>query len=161
MRPNFLTGMGLTLTFAFILNMLPWGNHPWVPDFILPVLLYWILFFPEKISLILFFLFGLMMDIQTSSPLGLHAIGYVVGSVVMFFWSRKLLTNSPIGQLLVVFQIFLLIHSIVIILFWLLVPTFIFSVSYILFPAIIELCLWPFVKKGLMHPGTFLSRLKL
>jgi rod shape-determining protein MreD len=153
--------MTMTLLVAFVINMLPWGNHPWIPDFILPVLLYWVLFFPEKISLILFFLLGLMMDIQTSSPLGLHAMGYVVGSVVMFFWSRKLLTNSPIGQLLVVFQIFLLIHSIVIILFWILVPSFVFSASYILFPAIIELCLWPIVRKVLTHPGTFLNRRKL
>jgi len=161
MRPNFLMSMTMTLLVAFVINMLPWGNHPWIPDFILPVLLYWVLFFPEKISLILFFLLGLMMDIQTSSPLGLHAMGYVVGSVVMFFWSRKLLTNSPIGQLLVVFQIFLLIHSIVIILFWILVPSFVFSASYILFPAIIELCLWPIVRKVLTHPGTFLNRRKL
>jgi rod shape-determining protein MreD len=154
-------GMTMTLLFAFIINMLPWGNHPWIPDFILPILLYWVLFFPEKISLILFFILGLMMDIQTSSPLGLHALSYVVGSVVMFFWSRKLLTNSPIGQLLVVFQIFLLIHSIVIILFWLLVPSYVFSFSYILFPALIELCLWPLVRKVLTNPGTFLNRRKL
>ena len=153
--------MTMTLLFAFMINMLPWGNHPWIPDFILPVLLYWVLFFPEKISLILFFLLGLMMYIQTSSPLGLHAMGYVVGSVVMFFWSRKLLTNSPLGQLLVVFQIFLLIHSIINIIFWLLVPSFVFSVSYILFPAVIELCLWPLVRKVLTHPGTFLARRKL
>jgi rod shape-determining protein MreD len=154
-------GMTMTLLFAFIINMLPWGNHPWIPDFILPILLYWVLFFPEKISLILFFILGLMMDIQTSSPLGLHALSYVVGSVVMFFWSRKLLTNSPIGQLLVVFQIFLLIHSIVIILFWLLVPSYVLSFSYILFPALIELCLWPLVRKVLTNPGTFLNRRKL
>nr|WP_281259313.1 rod shape-determining protein MreD [Polynucleobacter rarus] len=153
--------MTMTLLFAFMINMLPWGNHPWIPDFILPVLLYWVLFFPEKISLILFFLLGLMMDIQTSCPLGLHAMGYVVGSVVMFFWSRKLLTNSPLGQLLVVFQIFLLIHSIINIIFWLLVPSFFFSVSYILFPAVIELCLWPLVRKVLTHLGTFLARRKL
>jgi len=161
MKLNFLMGMTVSLFLGFFINMLPWGNHPYIPDFILPILLYWILFFPEKMSLVLFFILGLMMDIQTSSPLGLHALAYVVGSVVMSLWSRKLLTNSPIGQLIVVFQIFLLIHSIIVILYWLLIPSYVFSIYYILFPAIVELCLWPIVRKLLTHPGTFLNGNKL
>jgi rod shape-determining protein MreD len=161
MKLNTLMGMPISLFLGFFINMLPWGNHPWVPDFILPILLYWVLFFPEKMNLFLFFILGLIMDIQTSSPLGLHAFAYVVGSVVMSFWSRKLLTNSPVGQLIVVFQIFLLIHSITIFLYWLLIPTYVFSVYYIFLPAIVELCLWPFVRKILMHPGTFLNGNKL
>ena len=161
MKLNFLMNMTTSLVIAFIFNMLPWGNHPWVPDFILPVLLYWVLFHPENIGLTLFFIIGLMMDIQTSSPLGLHALSYVVGSVTMTFWSRKLLTNTPIGQLIVLAQIFFLIQLIKIFLFWLLVPSYVFSIYYLFLPVVIELCLWPLVRKLLSHQGTFLPRRKL
>lgn len=158
MKFNFLTTMTGSLLIAFFCNMLPWGNHPWVPDFILPVLLFWVLFFPEKISLILFFVLGLLMDIQTASPLGLHALTYVIGSVVMTYWSRRLLTNSPVGQIIVVFQIFLLMHLIAILLYWVLIPSYQFNFFYLFLPAMMELGLWPIVVKLLTKNRTFTSR---
>jgi len=66
-----------SLTFAFILNMLPWGNSSWTPDFLLVVLCFWVLQAPEKVNLLVALLLGLLMDIQTSQFLGVHAIVYV------------------------------------------------------------------------------------
>ena len=81
-----MTGPFLTLIGAFILNMFPWGNSPWVPDFLLITLAFWVLQAPDKINLLSAFLLGLLMDVQTSQYLGVHAIVYVVACFVQVFF---------------------------------------------------------------------------
>lgn len=157
---KYITSPWISLLLAFLANMIPWGNYSLVPDFILPILLFWMMYYPDKVSFTFIFVLGLLMDIQTSSPLGLHAICYVLGGVLMIYWSRRLLTNSPLGQIIVVSQIFLLAHLIKIFLYWLFISSYAFSISYIVFPAVVELCLWPIFKNLFSKQTIFMDRNK-
>lgn len=157
---KYITSPWISLLLAFLANMIPWGNYSLVPDFILPILLFWMMYYPDKVSFTFIFVLGLLMDIQTSSPLGLHAICYVLGGVLMIYWSRRLLTNSPLGQIIVVLQIFLLAHLIKILLYWLFISSYAFSISYIVFPAVVELCLWPIFKNLFSKQTIFMDRNK-
>ncbi|MCX7253361.1 MAG: rod shape-determining protein MreD, partial [Burkholderiales bacterium] len=68
-------GIFLSLLIAFILNMTPLRSNPLLPDFVLIVLVFWILYFPETVNLLTAFLLGLFMDVQSSNLLGINALG--------------------------------------------------------------------------------------
>ena len=106
-----MTGPFLTLLGAFILNMFPWGNSPWVPDFLLITLAFWVLQAPEKINLISAFVLGLLMDIQTSQFLGVHAIVYVTASFVIIYEQRRLLNATLLGQTFIMLKVFLIANA--------------------------------------------------
>ncbi|MEI7531235.1 MAG: rod shape-determining protein MreD [Betaproteobacteria bacterium] len=158
LKNNFNSGAPLsvysTLLIAFLLNVLPLGNHPWVPDFLMIVMAYWLLFSPQKISLALAFFLGLVMDVQTSSYLGMHGFSYVLLTFLIIFWHRRLSSLPPFGQMLQMFPILLAVHFSLITLYWVIFSHWYFSFAYIIFPSLVELLILTCLRGLLKNPSS-------
>jgi rod shape-determining protein MreD len=152
-----MTGPFFTLIGAFILNMFPWGNSPWVPDFLLIALAFWVLQAPEKINLLSAFLLGLLMDIQTSQYLGIHAIIYVTASFVVIYSQRRLLNATLLGQTFIMFQVFLIANFVFLLMLWIIGQSKEISFAFLIIPSLIETGLWPIFKKALSSRASFIN----
>lgn len=80
-----------SLTLAFILNLIPLGRLPGVPDWLALVLVFWCIHQPLRIGMGAGFLFGLMMDVANGSVLGQHAFAYVLLAFAASGLSRRIL----------------------------------------------------------------------
>jgi len=152
-----ITGPFLTLIGAFILNMFPWGNSPWVPDFLLITLAFWVLHAPERINLLAAFLLGLLMDIQTSQHLGVHAVVYVVACFVIIYQQRRLSNVTLFGQTFIMLQVFFITNFVLLLILWIVGQGKEISFAFLIIPSIIEACLWPIFKKVLSNRASFIN----
>jgi len=93
-----------SLIAALLLNMLPLGRAPWMPDFMAVVLVFWNVHQPLRVGIGLAFMFGLGMDVHQSSLLGQHALSYTALSFFATMIHRRLLwfsgRRSPEASLL-------------------------------------------------------------
>lgn len=101
-----------TVIGALILEMLPWGQWP-MPDFVALVLVFWNVFQPRRIGLLLAWLLGLVMDVHSGSLLGQHALAYSLLSFGAISLHRRLLWHSIPGQAAQLLPLFLAAHLIV------------------------------------------------
>jgi len=151
-----------SITFSLLLgvlcNVYPWGSSPWVPDFLIVILAFWVLHTPDKIHLLAAFLLGVLMDIQTSQFLGIHSITYLITAFLMLFWSRRLLNTTLLGQYFIILQVLLISHTAQILILWLLNASNDVSFSYIILPSFIEALLWPMISKFLIGQTSNFSR---
>jgi len=67
---------------AFVLQSLPWQDAMLLarPDFVLLVLVFWVVNEPRMIGLGMAFSIGLLVDVNDSMLLGQHALAYVVAA---------------------------------------------------------------------------------
>jgi len=67
---------------AFIMQSLPWQDAMLLarPDFVLLVMLFWVINEPRMIGLGMAFMLGLLVDVNDSMLLGQHALAYVVAA---------------------------------------------------------------------------------
>ncbi|MES1264198.1 MAG: rod shape-determining protein MreD, partial [Variovorax sp.] len=72
-NPVFIWG---SLIAALLLNMVPLGRAPWMPDFLALALVFWNVHQPLRIGVSTAFVFGLGMDVHQASLLGQHALAY-------------------------------------------------------------------------------------
>lgn len=111
-RPWFIA---LTLFIAWLLNLLPWGNWPGVPDFFAICLVFWGVHSPRHVGMLVAFVGGILMDVHNAALLGEHALGYTL----MVYWAivlrARILRFGPLGQMLHVLPIFLLATAVVIV----------------------------------------------
>ena len=88
-NPRFIA---VTLVLALLANMLlgllGWR---WLPDVLAIVLVFWIVYQPRRVGLVLAFVLGLAMDVHESSLLGQNALSYVVLSAMALAMQRRLL----------------------------------------------------------------------
>ncbi|MFM7294681.1 MAG: rod shape-determining protein MreD [Burkholderiales bacterium] len=70
----------VSLFAALVINLLPWAG--WMlqarPDFVLLLLLYWVVHDPRSVGQTWAFALGMVMDVADSALLGQHAFVYVV-----------------------------------------------------------------------------------
>ena len=81
----------VSLIAAFILNLLPTGQAPGVPDFVALVLVFWSIHEPRKIGISIAFLMGLLMDIHQATLLGENALAYTLLSYFAIMIHRRVL----------------------------------------------------------------------
>jgi len=148
----------LYLIIGFFLNMFPWGNSYWVPDFLIVMLAFWVLHSPEKVSFLSAFLLGLLMDIHTAQFLGIHAIVYVSVCFVIIYYQRKLLNASQLGQSIIMLIIFMMSQFILFLLLFIMGFQTKFSISYLIVPCVIDTILWLIYKKYFSSRFSFLNR---
>ena len=67
--------MWASLLAAFLVNMVPLGRIPWMPDLLALVIVFWGVHQPARVSIGIAFMFGLAMDVQQSALLG-HCLLY-------------------------------------------------------------------------------------
>jgi rod shape-determining protein MreD len=97
----------LTLFIALLLNLIPFGRLPGVPDWVALVLAFWCIHQPLKVGMSAAFVLGLAMDVADASVMGQHALAYVLLAFVAAGLSRRVLWFPLAQQALHVLPMFL------------------------------------------------------
>ena len=105
----------LTFFIAMALDILPlpmWAQ--WLrPDWVLLVLIFWVLTSPEHVGVGLAFLLGLILDLLDASLLGEHALAFVCTIYIVSKLQRRWMFFPMIQQMALIFML-LLIYKLVI-----------------------------------------------
>ncbi len=92
----------LSLIVAFLLNLLPVGAVPGVPDFLAVVLVFWSVHQPRRLGMAAAFVFGLLMDVHDGALFGEHALAYTLLSYGAITLHRRILWFPVLSQVLFV-----------------------------------------------------------
>ena len=88
-NPRFIA---LTLVVGLLLNMLlGFMGWRWLPDILAIVVVFWNVYQPRRVGVLLAFLLGLALDVHESALLGQNALSYVVLSSMALAVQRRLL----------------------------------------------------------------------
>ncbi|MFN4148703.1 MAG: rod shape-determining protein MreD [Rhodocyclaceae bacterium] len=90
----------LSLLAAALLNLIPLGRLPGVPDWVALVLAFWCIHQPLKVGMATGFILGLAMDVAAGALLGQHAFAYVLLAFFAAGWSRRVLWFPLLQQAL-------------------------------------------------------------
>jgi len=99
--------IGLSLFVALLLNLIPFGHLPGIPDWVALVLAFWCIHQPLKVGMSAGFLLGLTMDVVDGSVMGQHALAYVLLAFAAAGLSRRVLWFPLRAQALHVLPLFL------------------------------------------------------
>ena len=139
-----------SLIAALLLNMLPLGRVPWMPDFLALVLVFWNVHQPLRVGIGVAFMFGLAMDVHQTSLLGQHALSYTTLSFLAAMIHRRLLWFTVPSQAVQVLPLFVLAHAVELIIR--MVGGGIFPGWILLVAPAAEAVLWPLVSILLLVP---------
>ncbi len=117
MRPVSLKDIYFTLLVAFMLYLLPWAGFGLMlrPDFVLLVLLYWLLRAPQLCNVGTAWTLGILVDLASGSLFGQYGLTYALTAFVALTYQRRLVLFNDWQQagyvllLLLLTQITLLI----------------------------------------------------
>lgn len=121
MRPEYLllpasrAFIAFTIAAAFVLNVLPWGRMPGVPDFLALVLVFWNVHQPRKVGIGIAFVTGLLMDVHAAALLGEHALAYSLLSYGAISLHRRVPFFRAAGQLGHVMPLFVGVQLVVLV----------------------------------------------
>jgi len=87
----------LTLLLALMLNLIPFGRIPGIPDWVALVLAFWCVHQPQRAGMTTGFVLGLIMDVANGSIMGQHSLAYVVLAFAAGGLSRRILW-FPLSQ---------------------------------------------------------------
>lgn len=96
-----------SLVAAFVLDLLPWGHAPGVPDFLALALVFWNIHQPRRVGIGAAFVFGLLMDVHEGALFGEHALAYTLISYGAITLHRRILWFPRAAQTLYVFPLLL------------------------------------------------------
>lgn len=139
-----------TLVVAMMVNMLPLGRLPWMPDLLAVVLVFWNVHQPLRVGVIASFLFGLAIDVHQASLLGQHALAYTTLSYFAITIHRRLLWFTVPSQAVQVLPLFAAAHGIELAIRMLAGGAF--PGALILLAPVLEAALWPAVSVLLLMP---------
>jgi len=101
-----------SLVVSLLVNMLPLGRTPWMPDLLALVLVFWNVHQPLRIGIATAFAFGLAMDVHQTALLGQHALAYTALSYFAITIHRRLLWFTVPSQAVQVLPLFAAAHAI-------------------------------------------------
>lgn len=92
MRPVGLKDIYFSLMVAFMLYLLPWAGFGLMlrPDFVLLVLLYWLLRAPNLCNVGTAWTLGMLVDLASGSLFGQYALAYALTAFVALTYQRRL-----------------------------------------------------------------------
>ena len=142
--------IALSLVVAFMISLVPLGHLAWMPQFWLVVMLFWCLHQPKYVGITALFLAGLVMDVNDTTLLGIHAVAYSIAGCLVMFGSRRILWFNAFKQMPIVFVVFFTASAIV----WMLrlVSGGQWPGWDIMLAPVLETLLWPFVSLILLAP---------
>lgn len=146
-NPLFMWGSVLV---ALMLNLLPLGRLPWLPDVLAVVLVFWGVHQPRRMGMAPAFVLGLLMDVHQGALLGQHALAYSLLSFGAIAIHRRLLWFSVPSQAVQILPLFALAHLVVMLVRMLAGGTFP-GWSLLLAP-LLEAALWPLATVLLLAP---------
>jgi len=146
-NPLFIWG---SLFVALMVNMLPMGRTPWMPDLVALALVFWSVHQPLRVGIGAAFIFGLAMDVHQAALLGQHALAYTALSFFAITIHRRLLWFTVPSQALQVFPLFAASHLIELAIR--MIAGGIFPGWDVLLAPVLEAALWPMVSVILLAP---------
>lgn len=92
MRHTNIVSIYFTLLIALLCQLFPWVGQGIIfrPDFVLVVLIYWLLRAPSLCSVGTAWIAGLLVDLATGSLLGQHALSFTITAYVSLNYQRRL-----------------------------------------------------------------------
>jgi rod shape-determining protein MreD len=120
MQQSKLKTIYLSLLLAFICLLLPWSGFMLTirPDFLLLIIIFWLIRAPNLCNVGTAWFAGLLMDLATGGTFGQYALAYTVTAFFAVMYQRRLVLFSGtqqlvyVGLLLLISQISLLILKI-------------------------------------------------
>lgn len=148
----------LALITALLLDFipLPISSFFWLPKFSAMVLIFLSLHRAETFGLFFAFILGLIVDAGTATPLGQHALAYVISIFILQYPAFMQNMNTPMRQIIGVCVGLLTIQAIL--LFVSALSQRQLSHPEILFGAVSGTLLWPLVDKVLKNLFARLTR---
>lgn len=118
MRPAKLSSVYLSLFFAFMLVLFPWSGVALAlrPDWMLLVIIFWLLRAPNLCSVGTAWVVGLLMDLATGGIFGQYALAYTITIFFAVMYQHRLVLFNNVQQLVYVFTLLLMSQLIVLIL---------------------------------------------
>lgn len=117
MRQTSLFSIYISLLVALLCQLFPWVGQGVIfrPDFMMVVLLYWLLRAPNLCNVGTAWVVGMLVDLATGSLLGQHALSFCFTAYVALSYQRRLVLFNK-GQLLAYVALLLCIQRVVILL---------------------------------------------
>ncbi len=140
----------LALIGAFLLNLVPLGRVPAMPDFVALVLVFWNVHQPRRVGIFAAFVFGLMMDVHDGALLGQHALAYSLLSFFAITIHRRLLWFPVLSQAMQILPLFVAAHVVSLVVR--LLAGGLFPGWSLLLAPVFEAMLWPVATWLLLAP---------
>jgi rod shape-determining protein MreD len=112
LRPVNPAFIALSFIFAFLFDLLPWGDLLWVPDMVALVLVFWNIHQPRKVGMGVAFVLGLLMDVHDARLLGEHAMAYTLLAYFAITIHRRVLWFTVHAQALHVLPLLFVTHAV-------------------------------------------------
>ena len=142
--------IGVSLTAAFVLNLLPWGQFVGAPDFVALVLVFWGIHQPRKVGIGMAFFMGLLMDVHDATLLGENALAYTLLSYLAIMIHRRVLWFPIMTQALHIFPLLILTQAIQLLVRFIISGKFLGWTIFI--ESVIAIALWPLINWVLLAP---------
>lgn len=142
--------MWCSLLVALLINMIPLGRTPWMPDLLALAIVFWGVHQPARVGVGAAFVFGLFMDVQQASLLGQHALSYTTLGFFAITIHRRLLWYPVLSQALQVLPLFALSQLIEVV--TRLIGGGVFPGWSVLISPGVEALLWPLATVILLAP---------
>lgn len=157
MRHTSLVTVYLSLLIALLCQLFPWVGQGVIfrPDFMLVVILYWLLRAPNLCNVSTAWFAGILVDLATGSLLGQHALSFTITAFLALIYQRRLVLFNG-WQLAGYVFVLLIIERIIMLLLKLFAGNDNPSYHYF-WPVLTGLLLWQFMILmfgGLTRPKT-------
>ena len=118
MHPSNLKSVYLSLILAFICLLLPWSGLALQarPDFLLLVIIFWLIRAPNLCNIGTAWFVGLFVDLATGGTFGQYALAYTVTAFFAVIYQRRLVLFNGTQQLFYVFLLLITAQIILLIL---------------------------------------------
>lgn len=146
-RPGFIH---VSIFLALMLNFLPLGRLPGVPDWVAMAIVFWCVREPHRVGMSYAFLLGLVMDVANASIMGEHALAYVLAAYGASALSRRILWFPFIQQAMHLLPLFLGMQAIILLVH--LAAGDAFPGFLWFFSSLSEVLLWPTLNYLLLLP---------
>lgn len=141
-----------SLFISLLLNFLPFGNAPWVPDWLLISLVFWTIYQPRRVGVVWAFSLGLIMDVHNGTLLGQHAFIYPIIAFFGISWQKRVLGFGRLEQAAHLLPLFMIASVWPLFVRWITVSEIPFWAWSSLFGGVIETLLWPLAVWLLLAP---------
>ena len=100
MRSNHLKSVYLSLLLAFMALLLPWSSNMLQarPDFVLLVIIYWLIRAPNLCNVGTAWFVGIFVDLATGGTFGQYALAYTVTAYFAVIYQRRLVLFNNLQQ---------------------------------------------------------------
>jgi rod shape-determining protein MreD len=139
-----------SLLIALVVNLMPFGRQPAMPDLLAVVLVFWNVHQSRRIGVGASFAFGIVMDVQQGSLLGQHALAYTLLSYFAIAVHRRLRWFTVPSQTVQVLPLFVAAHLVSLLVS--MVAGGMFPGWQLLIAPLVEALLWPLATWLLLAP---------